>query len=122
MAAIHSKDTKPEILVRQYLHSRGFRYRLHRKDLAGSPDVVLPKYKTVIFVNGCYWHRHEGCRYATTPKSNVEFWLNKFSESVSRDKNNYNYLTKSGWKVIIIWECEVKNGIFKNIIDKEVNK
>ena len=85
MAAIKSKNTKPEILVRRLLHSMGYRFRLHAKNLPGKPDIVLPKYKTVIFVNGCFWHRHEGCKYASTPTSNVDFWNAKFKENTSRD-------------------------------------
>ena len=109
MAAIKSKDTKPEIAVRKLLHSLGYRFRLHRKDLPGSPDIVLPKYKTVIFVHGCFWHRHENCKYATSPKTREEFWENKFKQNVERDKNNFKELKNLNWKVLVLWECEVKN-------------
>ena len=109
MAAIKSKNTKPEIAVRKLLHSMGYRFRLHRKDLPGSPDIVLPKYKTVIFVHGCFWHRHENCKYATTPKTREEFWDNKFKQNVQRDKNNFKELKNLNWKVLVLWECEVKN-------------
>lgn len=108
MSRIRSKDTKPEKIIRSILHKQGFRFRINRKDLPGKPDIVLPKYKTVIFVHGCFWHRHEGCKYAYTPKSNVDFWNKKFSSNLQRDKNIQNKLRKSGWKVLTIWECEIK--------------
>ena len=109
MSRIKSKDTKPEKVVRSLLHKLGFRFRLHRKDLPGSPDIVLPKYRKIIFVHGCYWHRHEGCRLAYKPKSNVTFWNNKFKENTDRDKNNKTKLESLGWHVHVIWECETKN-------------
>ena len=108
MSAIKSKNTKPEIVVRKLLHSMGYRFRLHRKDLPGSPDIVLPKYKTVIFVHGCFWHRHENCKYATTPKTRKEFWEKKFRENINRDNLNQANLSLKGWKIIIIWECQLK--------------
>ena len=108
MSAIKGKDTKPEIQVRKALHALGYRFRLHRKDLPGKPDIVLPKYKTVIFVNGCFWHRHPGCKYASTPSTNSDFWNAKFEENTARDKRNYAQLEELGWKVVVIWECEVK--------------
>ena len=117
MSRIRGKNTTPERVVRSELHSRGFRFRIHRKDLPGSPDIVLSKYRTVIFVHGCYWHRHEGCKYATTPKSNVEFWLNKFNENTQRDSRNQKALKDLGWKVLIVWECEIsKTGFFDNLV------
>ena len=116
MSAIKSKNTKPEIAVRKLLHSLGYRFRLHRKDLPGSPDIVLPKYKTVIFVHGCFWHRHENCKYASTPKTREEFWKSKFKENVIRDKSHQKKLSANGWKIIIVWECEIKN---KNLLIKE---
>ena len=109
MAAIKSKDTKPEIAVRKLLHSLGYRFRLHRKDLPGSPDIVLPKYKTVIFVHGCFWHRHENCKYATSPKTREEFWENKFNANIKRDLEIQEKIKDIGWKSVIIWECEIKN-------------
>ena len=124
MSAIKSKNTKPEIAVRKLLHSMGYRFRLHRKDLPGSPDIVLPKYKTVIFVHGCFWHRHENCKYASTPKTRQEFWNKKFNENILRDKKNLEILSSLGWKIIIIWECEIRNKkinleqIIKNVIKK----
>ena len=122
MSAIKSKNTKPEIAVRKLLHSMGYRFRLHRKDLPGSPDIVLPKYKTVIFVHGCFWHRHENCKYASNPKTRQEFWEAKFRENINRDKLNQENLSSKGWKIIIVWECEIKdkdfdlNRLFKNEI------
>ena len=115
MSAIKSKNTKPEIAVRRLLHSMGYRFRLHRKDLPGSPDIVLPKYKTVIFVHGCFWHRHENCKYATTPKTRPAFWESKFNENIRRDRTNQNNLIKLGWKVLVIWECDLKSTNISNI-------
>ena len=112
MSAIKSKNTKPEIKVRKVLHSMGYRFRLHRKDLPGSPDIVLPKYKTVIFVHGCFWHRHENCKYASTPKTRQEFWEAKFRENINRDKLNQENLSSKGWKIIVVWECEINDKDF----------
>ena len=108
MSAIKSKNTKPEIAVRKLLHSMGYRFRLHRKDLPGSPDIVLPKYKTVIFVHGCFWHRHQNCKYASNPKTRREFWEKKFKENIERDKKTQEKLKNLGWKTKIVWECEIK--------------
>jgi len=108
MAGIRSKDTKPEMTVRRYLHARGFRYRLHARDLPGSPDLVLPKYRVVILVHGCFWHRHAGCRFATTPASNVERWNVKFQANMGRDARKHASLEEAGWRVIVVWECELK--------------
>lgn len=108
MSQIKGKDTKPEKIVRKYLFSQGFRYRKNDKRLPGTPDVVLPKYKTVIFVNGCFWHGHEGCKYFVWPKSNPEFWKEKIEANIVRDKQKSKLLKSRGWKVIIIWECELK--------------
>ena len=119
MSAIKSKNTKPEIAVRKLLHSMGYRFRLHRKDLPGSPDIVLPKYKTVIFVHGCFWHRHQNCKYASTPKTRQEFWEAKFRENINRDKLNQENLSSKGWKIIIVWECETKN--IENLRDKIID-
>ena len=122
MAAIKSKNTKPEIAVRKLLHSMGYRFRLHRKDLPGSPDIVLPKYKTVIFVHGCFWHRHENCKYATTPKTRVEFWENKFKANVKRDLEIQEKIKNIGWQSLVIWECDTRNISFmKNKIEKLFN-
>ncbi|MBR6060419.1 MAG: very short patch repair endonuclease [Lentisphaeria bacterium] len=108
MSKIRSKNTKPEIVVRHHLHALGFRYRLHSSKLPGHPDIVLPKWHTVIFVNGCFWHRHEGCKVATMPKSNVEFWTKKFKRNVARDQKEHADLEAAGWRVIVVWECEIK--------------
>jgi len=112
MSAIKSKNTKPEIKVRKVLHSMGYRFRLHSKDLPGSPDIVLPKYKTVIFVHGCFWHRHKNCKYASTPKTRQEFWEAKFRENINRDKLNQENLSSKGWKIIVVWECEINDKDF----------
>ena len=108
MSRIKGKDTKPELLVRKFLFSQGFRYRLHDKKLPGKPDVILPKYKTVIFVNGCFWHGHEKCKYYVLPKTRTEWWLNKINVNISNDNKALSALQSSGWKVIVIWECELK--------------
>ena len=108
MSQIKGKNTKPEILVRKFLFSKGFRYRLHVKNLPGNPDIVLPKYKTVIFVNGCFWHGHKGCRYFVLPKTRTEWWLQKIKGTWLRDKDAEIKLQVLGWKVIVIWECELK--------------
>ncbi|MES0871280.1 very short patch repair endonuclease [Pseudovibrio sp. SCP19] len=107
MSRIRSRDTKPEISLRKALHSRGFRYRLNLRKLPGSPDIVLPKWKTVLFVHGCYWHRHDGCPKATTPSSNIEFWQKKFRENVERDARNIRDLLAAKWRVGVIWECAI---------------
>ena len=111
MSAIKSKNTKPEIEVRKLLHSMGFRFRLHRKDLPGSPDIFLPKFKTVIFVHGCFWHRHENCMYSSTPKTRVQFWEKKFNSNILRDLENQKKIKDIGLRSIIVWECELKNKI-----------
>ena len=109
MAAIKSKNTKPEIEVRKMLHSLGYRFRLHRKDLPGKPDIVLPKYKIAIFVNGCFWHQHENCKHARIPKTNRDFWKKKLEGNKLRDKLKQSQLKDLGWKIINVWECEIKN-------------
>ena len=108
MSQIHGKDTKPEELVRKFLFSQGFRYRKNDARLPGKPDIVLPKYKTVIFVNGCFWHKHEGCRYFVWPKNNAVFWKEKIEKNADRDQRNYVLLQQAGWRVIIIWDCQLK--------------
>ena len=112
MSSIKSKNTKPEIAVRKLLHSMGYRFRLHRKDLPGSPDIVLPKYKTVIFVHGCFWHRHENCKYASNPKTRKEFWESKFKANVKRDKEIQEKIKNIGWHSVVIWECQIKDEKF----------
>lgn len=108
MSRIRSKDTTPEILVRIYLFSKGLRFRKNDKRYPGSPDIVLPKYKTMVFVHGCFWHLHDGCKYAVMPKSNVEFWEKKLYGNKERDERNKKELEELGWKVITVWECELK--------------
>ena len=108
MSAIKGKNTKPELLVRKFLFSRGFRYRLNHPRLPGHPDIVLRKYRTVIFVNGCFWHGHQGCKYFVLPKSNVEFWQNKIERNRVRDVEEQRQLASMGWYCITIWECQLK--------------
>ena len=107
MARVRQKNTEPELVVRRCLHGLGYRFRLHRTDLPGTPDIVLPKYRKAIFVHGCFWHRHLGCKQTTTPKTRTEFWENKFRTNVRRDQNNMRKLSEAGWEPIVIWECEV---------------
>ncbi len=109
MSRIRSKNTKPELIVRSLLHHMGYRFRLHKKDLPGKPDIVLVKHKTVIFVNGCFWHRHKGCKYAYSPKSRKLFWQEKVNGNIERDNKKRIELKRLGWRVIIIWECEINN-------------
>lgn len=116
MSRVRSSDTKPEKIVRSWLHINGWRFRLHDKVLPGSPDIVMKKYCTVIFVHGCFWHSHEGCGRATIPKTNREFWEKKLKRNVQRDKKVREQLAQLGWRVIVIWECEVKNGTYKEIL------
>jgi DNA mismatch endonuclease (patch repair protein) len=108
MSRIKGKNTKPELLVRSFLFSRGFRYRLHVKGLPGKPDILLPKYRTAIMVNGCFWHAHSGCRFSIIPKSNTEMWANKLAQNVSNDFKKVSALKELGWTVVTIWECELK--------------
>ena len=108
MSRIRGKDTKPEEIVRKYLFSQGFRYRKNDKRFKGSPDVVLPKYKTMIFINGCFWHGHQGCKYFVWPKSNENFWKEKIIHNMKRDQTNIAENEKIGWRVIVIWECQLK--------------
>jgi DNA mismatch endonuclease (patch repair protein) len=108
MAGIRGKDTKPELALRRSLHALGFRYRLHAKGVPGKPDLVLPKHKAVVFVHGCFWHRHPGCRYASTPATRPEFWASKFSANVARDSAVRSALLQAGWRVATIWECTLR--------------
>jgi DNA mismatch endonuclease (patch repair protein) len=110
MSRIRATDTKPEMLVRRYLHGCGFRFRLHDKTLPGKPDIVLPKYKTVIFIHGCFWHGHKNCRYYVVPKTRTDFWLDKIGRNKTNDTKAIRALRKNGWKVIVIWECSLKPG------------
>lgn len=122
MSCIRGKGTKPEELIRKYLFAQGFRYRKNDKRLPGTPDIVLPKYKTVIFVNGCFWHAHKGCKWFVPPKSNSEFWQKKFAYNIEHDKRNYQQLEELGWKVIIIWECEIRHGDMQVALQKLISE
>lgn len=108
MSHIKNKNTRPEKMVRSLLHRMGYRFRLHSNVLPGKPDIILPKYKTVILVHGCFWHRHESCRYATTPATNTNFWSQKFDKNIKNDRKVYGQLVSMGWTVIVVWECEIK--------------
>lgn len=109
MARIGPRDTVPELAVRQAAHRLGFRFRLHRKDLPGTPDLIFPRYRLAVFVHGCFWHRHEGCSNCTDPKTRPEFWVSKFAANVARDRRSILALESLGWRVLVIWECETKN-------------
>lgn len=109
MSQVGGKDTTPELRVRKVAHALGLRYRLHRRDLPGTPDLVFPRRKVVLFVHGCFWHRHPGCKKATVPKSRIDFWQAKFDANVQRDNRSANELAAAGWHVAVIWECETKN-------------
>lgn len=111
MSRVSSKDTKPEKIVRSYLHRAGLRFRLHGPGLPGKPDLVLAKYRTVVFVHGCFWHRHKGCKRATTPKTRKEFWMEKFEKNKARDRRNSRQLKENGWHVIVIWACELEGNL-----------
>ena len=124
MSRIKGKDTKIEVEVRKYLFSKGYRFRKNDKRYPGKPDIVLPKYHVAIFVHGCFWHRHEGCKDATTPKTRTEFWLEKFDKNVKNDQIKQEKLRELGWKVIVIWECELKRSFQETMdkVEKELNK
>ncbi|KAA3655570.1 MAG: DNA mismatch endonuclease Vsr [Proteobacteria bacterium] len=110
MSGIRGKNTKPEMVVRRYLHAQGLRYRLHVSRLPGKPDLVFPKYRVALFVHGCFWHRHSGCKYATTPGTRTDFWLRKFAENTERDRLVLEALHGLGWRPLVVWECELKSG------------
>lgn len=122
MSRIRSKNTKPEELVRKYLFSQGFRYRKNDARLPGKPDIVLPKYKIVIFVNGCFWHAHESCKYFVWPKNNADFWKKKIEGNIQRDSCNYRLLAQQGWKIIVVWECELKKKVVEQTLEKLVKE
>lgn len=120
MSRIRGKDTKPEELVRKYLFSQGFRYRRNDKCLPGTPDIVLPKYKTVIFVNGCFWHGHEGCKYFVWPQNNADFWKEKINANIQRDKKKAEELEQLSWRVIVVWECQLKKVYLEHTLNNLV--
>ena len=125
MSRIRSKNTRPEMLVRRFLHCNGFRYRLHDKKLPGKPDIVLPKYKTVIFVHGCFWHGHKNCKYFVVPKTKTEWWLNKINGNIANDAKAIKALKNEGWKIINLWECKLKPVKVKKtltLLKKELRK
>ena len=111
MSRIPNRDTKPELALRSALHRLGYRFRLSDKNLPGRPDIVLPKYKTAVFVHGCFWHRHKGCKYAYTPKSKVEFWQHKFEENIVRHERNISDILSNGWIPVVIWQCQIKHDL-----------
>lgn len=123
MSHVKSSNTKPEIIIRKFLFANGFRFRINDKNLAGKPDIKLTKHKTLIFINGCFWHAHENCKIYVMPKTNVQFWQNKIDRNIARDKRNIEILKNEGWKVLIIWECQLKgkkredtlNNLIKNL-------
>lgn len=122
MSNIPSKNTKPEEMVRKYLFAHGLRYRKNVSKLPGKPDIVLPKYKTVVFVNGCFWHGHEGCKYFVPPKTNTEFWYAKFQYNQERDARNYQKLRDLGWCILIVWECEIRHGDADKRLEKLIEE
>ncbi|SHH94676.1 T/G mismatch-specific endonuclease [Chryseobacterium oranimense] len=122
MQQIKGTNTKPEIMLRKLLFSKGFRYRINDKSLPGKPDIVLKKYNTVVFVNGCFWHGHENCRYYVIPKTRTEFWTDKINGNKKRDKKNTELLLQRGWKVITVWECELKKDKIEQTVDKLIHE
>lgn len=115
MSGIRGKNTRPELALRRALHARGFRYRLHDKRLPGKPDLILPRFRAAIYVHGCFWHRHEGCKYATSPATRPEFWQAKFRENVERDQRNIDALIALGWRVAVVWECEMRKDLTETV-------
>lgn len=122
MSRIKGKDTKPELLVRKYLHANGFRYSLHKKTLPGKPDIVLPKYNTILFVHGCFWHGHTNCKYFTVPKTRTNWWTDKINHNKANDAKAINALKKEGWNVIVIWECKLKPAKVESTLAKLLQK
>ena len=122
MQQIKAKNTKPEMLVRKFLHSRGFRYLLHDKNLPGKPDLVLPKYKTLIFIHGCFWHGHGDCKYYVVPKTRTEWWLNKIKSNKANDSRSVKELKKQNWKIITVWECDLKPAKLKKTLNRLLTK
>jgi len=122
MAKVSGANTKPEIIVRKFLFSKGFRYRINVKNLQGKPDIVLPKYKTIIFIHGCFWHGHQNCEAATLPTSNIEYWTKKVSSNIARDFKNTQQLKSNGWKVITVWECELRKKVLNITLSELVSQ
>jgi DNA mismatch endonuclease (patch repair protein) len=122
MSRVKGKDSLPEMIVRRYLHSLGFRYRLHVKQLPSKPDIVLPKYKTIILIHGCFWHGHKNCKKASLPKSRTEWWQKKIETNFKNDKKNENALRKLGWNVIVVWQCELKSTKFNNTMNRLIKR
>ena len=122
MSRIKGKNTKPELLVRKFLFANGYRYRLHVKNLPGKPDIVLPKYKTVIFVHGCFWHGHANCKYYVVPKTNTDWWLQKINGNIAKDAKAVTALKKAGWKIITIWECKLKPALVEKTFNALLKK
>lgn len=122
MSGIRGKDTKPELVLRKAMHALGLRYRLHRKDLPGKPDIVFPRRKAAIFVHGCFWHRHEGCRFATTPATRPDFWNDKFASNIERDRRNAEQLIAHGWRVVTVWECALKKAGSPDVAARRIAK
>jgi DNA mismatch endonuclease (patch repair protein) len=118
MSGIRGRDTKPEVIVRKYLHAHGLRYRIASKNLPGKPDIVLSKYRAVVFVHGCFWHRHKGCRYATIPATNTDFWQAKFDSNTRRDASATRRLRTAGWRVCVIWSCQLKEGQLRKLFSR----
>jgi len=121
MSHVKGKNSKPELLVRKYLFAKGLRYKLYDKKLPGKPDIVLPKYETVVFIHGCFWHGHENCQYASLPKTSTEFWSSKIEENKKRDVENTKLLKKSGWNVLVVFGCELKKGIQEQTLNSILN-
>ena len=122
MSQIKGKDTKPELLVRKFLFAQGFRYKLHDKTLPGKPDMVLPKYRTVIFVHGCFWHGHQNCKYFTIPKTRTQWWMDKINRNKANDEKAIKALKKDGWKVVVVWECGLKPAMVEKTLASLVRK
>lgn len=120
MSKIKAKNTKPELLVRKYLFNKSFQYRINVRSLPGKPDIVLHKYKTVIFINGCFWHGHQGCKYSTLPKTRTEWWTTKILKNKERDQKEHEELKQAGWNIIIVWGCQLKPKVYKETLEKIV--